>query len=52
MPMEDAQKLLLMGDAVGMIEIQTTDPDRVQQILAPLQQLGRGHGDRSSTGAR
>ena len=36
MPMEDAQTLLLMGDAVGMVELQTTDPDRVGQILAPL----------------
>ena len=36
MPMQDAQKLLMMGDEVGMIEIQTTDPDRVEQILAPL----------------
>jgi lipoprotein-releasing system permease protein len=37
MPMEDAQTLLLMGDSVGMIEVQTTDPDRVQSILAPLE---------------
>ena len=36
MPMEDAQTLLLMGDSVGMVELQTTDPDRVGQILAPL----------------
>ncbi len=36
MPIEDAQTLLLLGDAVGMIEVQTTDPDRVQTILAPL----------------
>jgi lipoprotein-releasing system permease protein len=36
MPIEDAQNLLMMGDDVGMIEIQTADPDRVQQILAPL----------------
>jgi len=36
MPMEDAQEFLLMGDAVGMIEVTTTDPDRVQQILDPL----------------
>src|SRR6478672_4556785 len=36
MPMEDAQALLMMGDQVGNIEIQTTNPDRVQQILAPL----------------
>ncbi|MFN3677693.1 MAG: lipoprotein-releasing ABC transporter permease subunit [Sphingomonas pseudosanguinis] len=36
MPIEDAQTLLLMGDTVGMVEIQTTDADRVGQILAPL----------------
>jgi lipoprotein-releasing system permease protein len=36
MPMEDAQTLLLMGDAVGMVEIQTDDPDNVAQILAPM----------------
>ncbi len=36
MPIEDAQNLLMMGEDVGMVEIQTVDPDRVQQILAPL----------------
>ncbi|MET0239864.1 MAG: lipoprotein-releasing ABC transporter permease subunit [Sphingobium sp.] len=36
LPMADAQKLLLMGDKVGMVELQTTDPDRVGPILAPL----------------
>ncbi|MEG3143929.1 lipoprotein-releasing ABC transporter permease subunit [Sphingomonas sp. RT2P30] len=36
MPLEDAQTLLLMGDSVGMIEINTVDPDRVQAILQPL----------------
>ncbi|WP_353204396.1 lipoprotein-releasing ABC transporter permease subunit [Sphingomonas sp.] len=36
MPMEDAQTLLMLGDSVGMVELQTTDPDRVGQILAPL----------------
>uniref|UniRef100_UPI0035CA781B lipoprotein-releasing ABC transporter permease subunit n=1 Tax=uncultured Sphingomonas sp. TaxID=158754 RepID=UPI0035CA781B len=36
MPIEDAQTLLMLGDAVGMIELQTTDPDRVGPILAPL----------------
>jgi lipoprotein-releasing system permease protein len=37
MPIEDAQTLLLMGDAVGMIEVNTVDADRVGQIMAPLQ---------------
>ncbi|HWI84903.1 MAG TPA: lipoprotein-releasing ABC transporter permease subunit [Sphingomonas sp.] len=36
MPIEDAQTLLMMGDSVGMIRIQTTDADKVSQILAPL----------------
>ncbi|WP_342657443.1 lipoprotein-releasing ABC transporter permease subunit [Sphingomonas sp. NY01] len=36
MPIEDAQTLLLMGDAVGMIELQTVNADRVGEILAPL----------------
>ncbi|WP_114951042.1 lipoprotein-releasing ABC transporter permease subunit [Sphingosinicella terrae] len=36
MPIEEAQSFLLMGDAVQMIEITTTDADRVQEILAPL----------------
>jgi lipoprotein-releasing system permease protein len=44
MPIDEAQQLLLMGDQIGMIEIQTNDPDRVQEIVAPLQQLVRGRG--------
>lgn len=36
MPMGDAQTLLLTGDTVGMIEVTTTDPDRVGEILGPL----------------
>ena len=44
LPMQDAQQLLLMGDQVGMIEIQTSEPDKVQQILAPLQALVQGKG--------
>src|SRR5437763_1292897 len=44
MPMQDAQELLLMGDQVGMVEIQTADPDKVQQIVAPLQKLVQGRG--------
>jgi lipoprotein-releasing system permease protein len=44
MPMQDAQELLMLGDQVGMVEIQTSNPDRVQEILAPLQPLVRGRG--------
>ncbi len=36
MPMEDAQTLLLTGDAIGMIEVTTNDPDNVGKILAPV----------------
>ena len=36
MPIEEAQSLLMMGDAVGMIEVETVDADRVGEILAPL----------------
>ena len=44
MPMPDAQQLLMLGDQVGMVEIQTSNPDKVEQILAPLQPVLRGHG--------
>ncbi|MBU6207455.1 MAG: ABC transporter permease, partial [Alphaproteobacteria bacterium] len=37
MPMRDAQNLLLLGDAVQMVKVNTVDPDRVGTILAPLQ---------------
>jgi len=41
MPMQDAQTLLLLGDAVGMVELETVDADRVDTILAPLaEQVG------------
>jgi lipoprotein-releasing system permease protein len=36
MPIEDAQTLLLLGDSVGMVEVETTDPDNVAKILSPL----------------
>jgi lipoprotein-releasing system permease protein len=36
MPIEDAQTLLLLGDAVGMVELETINPDKVAQILTPL----------------
>lgn len=38
MDMPQAQTLLQLGDAVGMVEITTDDPDNVQEILAPLSQ--------------
>ncbi len=36
MPIADAQTLLLSGDQIGMIEVKTSDPDQVTEILAPL----------------
>jgi lipoprotein-releasing system permease protein len=42
LPMQDAQQLLLMGDQVGMIEIQTSNPDKVEEIIAPLRKLFGG----------
>jgi lipoprotein-releasing system permease protein len=44
MPMEDAQDLTLLGDNVGMVELQTTDPDKVGEILAPLHRVVAGQG--------
>lgn len=36
MPMEDAQTLLMLDGAVGMIEFDTIDPDNVGEILEPI----------------
>ncbi|WP_293940573.1 lipoprotein-releasing ABC transporter permease subunit [Sphingomonas sp.] len=44
MPMEDAQSLLLMGNQIGMIEVQVDNPDKVSETLAPLAPIVRGHG--------
>ena len=44
MPIQDAQTLLMLGDQVSMIEIQTSEPDRVEEIVAPLEPLVRGRG--------
>ena len=42
MPMQDAQSLLMMGNEVGMVEVQTADPDKVREILAPIEPSLRG----------
>lgn len=42
MPLANAQTLLLMGDSIGMIEVTTTDADRVGEILAPLAERLQG----------
>ncbi|QLC24344.1 lipoprotein-releasing ABC transporter permease subunit [Parasphingopyxis algicola] len=44
MPMEDAQTLLLLDDAVGMIEFDTTDPENVGEILEPIAVNYAGQG--------
>jgi lipoprotein-releasing system permease protein len=44
MPMQDAQTLLMMGDQVGMVEVQVDDPDNVGETLAPLQPIVKGKG--------
>jgi lipoprotein-releasing system permease protein len=36
LPLAEAQRLLLMGDAVAQIEVTVDDPDRVGEILAPV----------------
>jgi lipoprotein-releasing system permease protein len=36
MPLPQAQTLLGLGDAVGLVEITTEDPDKVVDILTPL----------------
>ena len=38
MPIPTAQTWLLPGDTIGKIEVTTTDPEAVRQILAPLEQ--------------
>jgi lipoprotein-releasing system permease protein len=36
MPIPNAQTLLLVGDSIRMIEVTTTDADRVGEIMAPI----------------
>lgn len=36
MPLADAQKLLLLGDSVGLVELDTINADQVGSIVAPL----------------
>ncbi|MEC7741053.1 MAG: lipoprotein-releasing ABC transporter permease subunit [Pseudomonadota bacterium] len=42
MPMQDAQTLMLIGDAVSMIEVTVNDPDEVGEILSPVQRAVQG----------
>jgi lipoprotein-releasing system permease protein len=43
MPLEDAQTLLLLGDSVGMVEVDTDDPDRVGEIMRPLAKFAQAN---------
>jgi len=42
MPIPNAQTLLLTGDSIGMIEITTSDAEKVGEILAPIAQQLQG----------
>ena len=44
MPMKDAQTLLMLGDDVGMVEMEVDDPDKVAEIIAPLRTVVQGRG--------
>jgi lipoprotein-releasing system permease protein len=36
MPMQDAQTLLLLGDSVQMIRVDTSKPDKIEEVTGPL----------------
>ena len=42
MPIADAQTLLLMGDKIGLIEVNVTDPGAVKTILADVEEALTG----------
>ncbi len=44
MPMEDAQGLLMLGDAVSNIEVKVTEPDKIDDQMGPLSQIVTGRG--------
>nr|WP_294850162.1 lipoprotein-releasing ABC transporter permease subunit [uncultured Sphingomonas sp.] len=44
MPMQDAQTLLLMGDQIGMIELHTDNPDKVDALTPQLRTIMDGKG--------
>ena len=52
MPMQDAQTLLMMGDEVGMVEVQTTDPDKVERDPRAARSRWSRARASSSTGGR
>lgn len=48
MPIPDAQTLLLSGNKIGMIEVQTEDADRVEEFMAPIEAKLQGRAVVSS----
>ncbi len=42
MPLADAQTLMRLDGAVGMVEVETSDPDRAAAILEPIRQKWAG----------
>jgi lipoprotein-releasing system permease protein len=44
MPMEDAQTLLMLGDAVGMVEVKVEEPDKIQDQIGALSTIVQGRG--------
>ncbi len=44
MPMQDAQNLLMLGDDVSTIEVEVTNPDRMDDQLGALQRIVQGRG--------
>jgi lipoprotein-releasing system permease protein len=45
MPIPNAQTLLLTGDTISMIEVETTDPDTVRETLTPLARKLQGQAE-------
>ena len=44
MPMEDAQTLLMLGDEVGMVEVEVSEPNKIEEQLPALQRSVQGIG--------
>jgi lipoprotein-releasing system permease protein len=44
MPMEDAQTLLMFGDDVSTVELEVTEPDKIDNQLGALQPIVQGRG--------
>nr|WP_294169783.1 lipoprotein-releasing ABC transporter permease subunit [uncultured Sphingomonas sp.] len=44
MSMEDAQNLLMLGNDVGIVELEVAEPDKIENQLAALQPIVQGRG--------